>query len=548
MMVARYLIALTVLGLAPLLLWSPVHGHPFLPAYGPVLVTNGNDIYLLQTTDAMGAGQTDVLLAHFNIEGTASWARSWGTPVEETGNAVACDSSGNGIVAGQYAMSIPTDLGGYVPTPSFIVKFDPGGSLLWATNVGWSDHTVDLKGVATDAGGNIYVTGSTWKWGPEMPTGGYEPTALFYTAKFASNGDALWAKRWNSKFDEQHLGATCVAVHGLDVAVAGIQLNPTSGKSEVVVLTYDAGSGDLLSSEAWGIGYDDVTAVAAGFHDDGSLYVCCGSSGSVSDIFLLKYASGGGLRMAQGWGNMQNQDPRALGIQGDDVFIAGSTATGSGSGKDGFSLWFRGDVLTEQSRYHDILNHADTGFLGVVPLDATTQLHFGTGPFDMARDYLKEQLNADNWFPSGTVRHPATYDDGSCAFTAMGEPQGMQVGGMLSYEQLAGFLYDQYRFLGYLRIKPKAQVPQAVLTADASQGQAPLPVAFDAAGSWCDNGTIATYSWDFDLADGADYTDAQGPGATETHTYLQPGTYQASVRVTSSDGSTSAAFWVVFVD
>jgi glucose/arabinose dehydrogenase len=80
--------------------------------------------------------------------------------------------------------------------------------------------------------------------------------------------------------------------------------------------------------------------------------------------------------------------------------------------------------------------------------------------------------------------------------------------------------------------------PAAALGATPTQGSVPLTVRFDASGSHDPDAgdTIAGYEWDLD-GDGG-YGDAAGP--TPSHTYQQPGTYTAAVRVTDSHGAQSS--------
>ena len=78
------------------------------------------------------------------------------------------------------------------------------------------------------------------------------------------------------------------------------------------------------------------------------------------------------------------------------------------------------------------------------------------------------------------------------------------------------------------------QPPTAVATATPTAGAAPLTVAFDGTGSSDpDLGDTLSYAWDLD-GDGA-YDDSTA--AQPTYTYTTEGTYQASLRVTDSQGA-----------
>jgi len=75
-------------------------------------------------------------------------------------------------------------------------------------------------------------------------------------------------------------------------------------------------------------------------------------------------------------------------------------------------------------------------------------------------------------------------------------------------------------------------------TVDQTSGVAPLYVNF-AASATDPDGYIARYEWDFD-GDGVYDTNTQGVSTT-THTYTNPGTYNAKVRITDNGGASAVS-------
>ncbi len=75
--------------------------------------------------------------------------------------------------------------------------------------------------------------------------------------------------------------------------------------------------------------------------------------------------------------------------------------------------------------------------------------------------------------------------------------------------------------------------PVAVASATPTNGAAPLLVNFSSAGSYDPNGTITSYAWNF--GDGG--TSNQ---ANPSHTYNNPGTYNATLTVTDNQGATGS--------
>ncbi len=82
--------------------------------------------------------------------------------------------------------------------------------------------------------------------------------------------------------------------------------------------------------------------------------------------------------------------------------------------------------------------------------------------------------------------------------------------------------------------------PTASVTADPTEGDAPLLVNFDASGSSDADGSVVSYEWDFE-GDGT--YDEQGTSPTTSHTYDLPRElpYDATVRVTDNAGATDTA-------
>jgi PKD repeat protein len=76
--------------------------------------------------------------------------------------------------------------------------------------------------------------------------------------------------------------------------------------------------------------------------------------------------------------------------------------------------------------------------------------------------------------------------------------------------------------------------PVAIISANPTSGDAPLPVSFNGSGSYDPDGTIASYAWAF--GDGA-----SAGGATAQHTYASPGSYTATLTVTDNLGAPATA-------
>jgi PKD repeat protein len=89
------------------------------------------------------------------------------------------------------------------------------------------------------------------------------------------------------------------------------------------------------------------------------------------------------------------------------------------------------------------------------------------------------------------------------------------------------------------------QLPVASLLASPTSGSAPLQLAFDASGSSDSDGSIVRYDYDFD-SDGI--WDAYDSGPQVNWSYVLPGSYTATLRVTDSAGAQATTQLAIFVN
>jgi hypothetical protein len=131
-----------------------------------------------------GGGTVDVFVAKMNPSGSALvYATFLGRSGYDTGSGIAVDADGSAYVTGSTdspdfptANPIQSTGGGgtamgvhgpYIPSDAFVVKLNPKGGLLFSTYLGGSGGDGG-SGIAVDAAGNAYVTGSTSS--PDFPT------------------------------------------------------------------------------------------------------------------------------------------------------------------------------------------------------------------------------------------------------------------------------------------------------------------------------------------------------------------------------------------
>jgi hypothetical protein len=156
-------------------------------------------------TDAVG--YYEMFIVKYDVLGNVLWAKGAGATGNGYGYSTATDATGNVYVTGCYTYPSIT-FGTFTLTNTdtigrnnmFIVKYDSSGNELWAKSAGgWGD---DFGGysTATDASGNVYVTGlytsSTITFGTFTLTNADPIGNLgdIFIVKYDATGNVLWAK------------------------------------------------------------------------------------------------------------------------------------------------------------------------------------------------------------------------------------------------------------------------------------------------------------------------------------------------------------------
>ena len=187
------------------------------------------------------------------------WAKGVGGYKNEEGNCVSTDANGNIYVAGlfnSHSITFGTNTLIYSDSTAiinsyrdiFIVKYDSNGQVIWATSAGEACYTV-VSGIATDASGNVYVTG-----GFQSPTITFGTTTLFnvdnsryhldiFIVKYAPDGTALWARSAGSTYHDRSNIIT--TDNSGNLYITGSFAGPTiTLGSTTLTYTYSGGSDD----------------------------------------------------------------------------------------------------------------------------------------------------------------------------------------------------------------------------------------------------------------------------------------------------------------
>lgn len=225
------------------LVFSKIWGGPRNDYGNSVAVDMQGNVYVVGSTSSYGAGQSNIVLLKFDSSGNLTSQQTWGGRQTDYGTGVAVDAAGNVYVAG-YTFS-------WTPGNSRVVllKYDSSGNLLSDTIWGGSQNDFS-SAIATDNVGNVYVTGYTYSYG------GTPGVANAMLLKFDPAGTLLYQRTWGGRRGDFGYG---IAVDfGGNVYVSGYSYSfgPNNQGANLFILKYDR-SGELLSQKTYGGGIPD---------------------------------------------------------------------------------------------------------------------------------------------------------------------------------------------------------------------------------------------------------------------------------------------------
>ncbi len=236
------------------------------------------------------AGGSDAFLAKYDAGGNFLWVKSMGGNSSDYGYDVAVDKDGNAYVTGFFFSSTAEfNPGGSSHTLKnaggsdlFLAKFDTGGNLLWAENMG-GDDVEYCYGIAIDKSNNVYLTGYFFSKKADFnPNGGGTLTNSntdntdVFLAKYNGEGNFLWAKSMGGNTGDD-MGWGVVADGSGNAYVAGTFFSKTADFNP-------GGSGGMLTTTE---NSSDVFLVKFSCSDTSSSYIPvslpCGETYTLND-------------------------------------------------------------------------------------------------------------------------------------------------------------------------------------------------------------------------------------------------------------------------
>ncbi|UCF04204.1 MAG: hypothetical protein JSV33_09645 [bacterium] len=325
---------------------SPQYGHSVAcDGSGNVVVTG----YFNGRVDFGGgslgsAGNNDIFLAQFDADGNHLWSKRFGDSSPQSCNSVACNESGNIVIAGQFNGTV--DFGGGPLTSAgggenFLAKFDVNGNHLWSTRFA-GDRQLDNPNVAFSGSGNVMVTGSfegtvDFGGGPLTSVGNMD----IFLVQYDANGNHIWSRRFGEAQSQYGYDVAC-DVPGNVVAAGSFEGTvdfgggplTCEGHSDIYLVKFDS-NGNHVWSKRFGDGSFQqchsvvcdgsgdilIMGVFGGTVDFGGDTLTCAGS---LDIFLAKFDTDGGHLWSKRFGDSWVQYSRSVACDGSgNVVVTG---------------------------------------------------------------------------------------------------------------------------------------------------------------------------------------------------------------------------------
>jgi hypothetical protein len=311
------------------------------------------------------AGDSDVFVAKLSPDGSALLYSVFlgGAGADEPAG-IAVDTAGGACVTGRtFSNDFPvlnaiqaTNGGGF--GDGFVARLDAAGALVYATYLG-GDETDDGRGVALDAAGSAYVTGSTLSHDFPITSDALRAVgegAEAYVSVFGPSGALVYSSRLGGRGNEYGEGIAVDAFGGVYVvgetgsddfpAVNAVQA-ALLGVSDAFVTKLEAGGSISYSTYLGGgigsfVGPASTSGFAIAVDESGSAYVTGLTSArdfptaaplqpalnGAFDSFVSKLSPSGTLAYSTYLGGGRGEVGRGIAVDaGGNAYVAGETSS-----------------------------------------------------------------------------------------------------------------------------------------------------------------------------------------------------------------------------
>ncbi|MBN8228969.1 SBBP repeat-containing protein [Corallococcus macrosporus] len=252
--------------------WQRQRGTSDSDQYNAVVTDSAGNVYAAgYSRGSFGftnQGKADAILKQHSATGNNGWTRQLGGSEDDQAYALAYSGTPPFAPTQHYLYMVGLTTGPLPGTSTsslvpagFVAQYDTAGNRGWTQRVGTSGFS-DLRAVAVDAAGDVYVAGGTWGYetGGGMPDG-----ALILIAKLSGETGAILWKHVHFGNTSASLGPTGIALDAQgNIFVAG-EIRSSSNAQPIAgfIGKYSAdGTQQLAHTSLGGLGITSVSSLA----------------------------------------------------------------------------------------------------------------------------------------------------------------------------------------------------------------------------------------------------------------------------------------------
>jgi len=387
--------------------WVANYNSPTNGIDAPVAITtdNAGNIYVTGVSPASGTS-TDFTTVKYNPSGIEQWASRYHNPA---GNGdyvkgIAVDASGNVYVTGTTALGGSNNL-------MITIKYNSSGVEQWVQQLGLSTASPasvaqGRSPIAIDASGNIYVGG--------MRTFGSGQNSSYLLVKYNSNGDSLWTRTYKGTHFLAGLGSgiVCIKVDGNSVIVTGksFDQNPNLTSScYATTIKYDLSGNSLwMRKDSLINGSDEVIGMTTDV--SGNVIVTCKFGFNVR---TFKYSSNGAFVWQSTYTGISGDyydEVTALAVDPvGNVYLTGNSERSSSNNSEDFMIVKYSPAGVQLwERFYDGTRH-EGDYANGIAVDNLGNVYVTGTSYDTGFDFNFMTVKYDT---DGTLKWTARYDGG----------------------------------------------------------------------------------------------------------------------------------------
>jgi hypothetical protein len=257
-----------------------------------------------------------------NAQVTNEWVVKYDGPISSDDLAVAITTDSNG-----YVYITGRSEGDGTGKDFVTIKYDSNGTELWAKRYNGPGNMHDsARDIVVDSQGNVYVTGDSMGIGTSYD---------YATIKYDSNGNELWAVRYNGPENSHDYSSAVVINSSGNVYVTGSAYGFGGTPGDYATVAYDLNGNELWSAIYDGpvnngnIAYDIAVGplgnvFVTGKSDGGGYY----PGGTYSDFATVKYDPNGNELWVARYNGPDNGEDNANALEVDEsgnVYVTGQS-------------------------------------------------------------------------------------------------------------------------------------------------------------------------------------------------------------------------------